>query len=385
MSASGGTGGIFVTIILIALGTTGSACANEERTSRAAIVPIPAALPPSSGRTFHISQAGDDTGPGTRVRPWRTIQKALDTLRPGQRALVEAGTYTQDLVVDRAGTARAPITIAAQPGSRVVLHAASTSGDTYPLRITTGAAYVRVRGFVIEHARGTSSTNVYFEGSAHHIELNGNEIRFSQDQGLFSERTTSNLMLLRNRIHANGLGHESGQHQSHGIYLEGTDHYVANNAVHDHRFGFGIQVYPANSGSVIVNNTVVGSAHSGIVVGGEGGVSDITIRNNILAFNRRYGVQMDAVCPDGPVVVDTNVIFGNPYGPIEKGCLQVDTSGSNIYADPRFVARTAGDFRLRAGSPAVDRARADAAPRTDHLGQPRPRGRADIGAFERRG
>ena len=144
---------------------------------------------------------------------------------------------------------------------------------------------MRVRGFTIEGARGTSSTNVYFQGSAHHIELSGNEIRYSQDQGIFSERTTSNLYLLRNRIHDNGRGHEPGQHQSHGIYLEGTDHYVANNAVHDHPYGFGIQIYPANSRSLIVNNTVVGSGQAGIVVGGDGGVSAITIRNNILAFN----------------------------------------------------------------------------------------------------
>ena len=319
------------------------------------------------------------------MRPWRTVQKAIDTLRPGQRALVRAGTYTQDLVVARGGTEREPITIAAEPGGRVILHAAATSGDTYPLRITTGAAYLRVRGFVIEGARGISSTNVYFEGSAHHIELSANEIRNSQDQGIFSERTTSSLMILRNRIHDNGLGHEPGQHQSHGIYLEGTGHYVANNAVYDHPYGFGIQVYPAVSRSVIVNNTVVRSGHSGIVVGGHGGVSDITIRNNVLAFNRKYGVQMDDACPAGPVLLDTNVIFGNPDRPIEPGCSEVDASGGNIYRHPRFVSLKLDDLRLRAGSPAIDRARADSAPGHDFYGTRRPVGRGfDIGAFEHR-
>lgn len=296
------------------------------------------------------------------------------------------GTYTQDLVADRAGRPAEPITIAAREGHRVVLHAATLSGDTYPIRFTSGAAYLRLRGFVIEGAHGTSSTNVYFEGTAHHIELNGNEIRFSQDQGVFAERTTRSLMILRNRVHDNGLGHEPGQHQSHGLYLEGTGHYVANNAVYRHPYGFGIQIYPTNHGTVIVNNSIVGNGHSAIVVGGADGVSDIVIRNNILAFNGRYGIQMDSDCPEGAVVVDTNVIFGNGDGPLERGCDQVDASGGNLYANPRFVAWQAGDLRLLPGSAALDRARADSAPSTDLLGHRRPSGAgSDIGAYERTG
>jgi hypothetical protein len=341
-------------------------------------------MPVSSGRTFFVSTDGSDRNPGTEQRPWRTIQKALDTLRPGQRALVARGTYTQDLVADRSGWPRAPITIAARPGEEVILHAAASGGDTYPLRITSGAAFLRVRGFVIERAQGTSSTNVYFEGSAHDIELSANEIRFSQDQGIFSERTTANLRIVRNRIYDNGLGHVPDQHQSHGIYLEGTGHYVANNLVYDHPYGFGIQVYPANTRSALINNTVVGSGHSGIVVGGDDGVSNIVIRNNILAYNGRYGVQMDSTCPDGPVVVDANLISANDDGSIEEGCAELDASGGNVYARPRFVDRLRDDYRLAPDSPALDRARADSAPRTDLLGVRRPQGAGvDIGAYER--
>ena len=372
---------------LLALGAVGSACASHAEqvsTSPSVTERAPSLLPSSGGSTFYVATTGDDLAQGTSARPWRTIQKAIDTLRPGQRALVRSGTYTEDVVVSRGGTARDPITIAAHPGDRPTLHAASTKGDTYPLRITTGAEFVRIRGFVIERARGRSSTNVYFEGSAHHIELSGNDIRYSQDQGIFSERTTRYLFLLRNRVHDNGLGHEPGQHQSHGIYLEGTDHYLANNAVHDHPYGFGIQVYPANSRSVIVNNTVVESGHGGIVVGGHGGVSDLTIRNNIFAFNRSYGVQMDDDCPDGPVLLDNNVIYGNRGGSIERGCQEVDDSGGNVFKRPRFVSLRVDDLRLRRTSPAVDRARADSAPRNDFYGVRRPvGGGADIGAFER--
>jgi hypothetical protein len=342
---------------------------------------LPRSLPPSTGETFHVSPEGNDADAGTLERPWRTIQKALDSLEPGQRVLVHGGIYEEDLVVARAGTPEAPITIAAQSGESVVLHAASTEGDTYPVLFTDGAAYVRLRGFVIEGASGISSTNVYVQGDAHDIELARNEIRFSQDQGVFSERTTSGLAIVGNRIHDNGLGHVEGQHQSHGLYIEGQDHLIANNVIYDHPYGFGIQIYPDNRRTIVVNNTVARSGYSGIVVGGSE-VNDILVRNNVLALNDKYGVEMDSSCPSN-TTVDTNVFGDNGSGGLDEGCDAVDDLRRNIQANPMFLAPARGDFRLRRGSPAADRARPEHAPHTDFRGRVRPWGEgADVGAYE---
>ncbi|MGH2920759.1 MAG: right-handed parallel beta-helix repeat-containing protein [Gaiellaceae bacterium] len=371
--------------VLLALAALASACGGQSGSgqssgpaagSAASRLPLP--LPPSRGRAYYVSPGGRDSNPGTLAQPWQTIQKAADTLRPGERAFVRRGVYRENVQLRRSGTAAKPITIAAYGRERPVISHASG-----PLEIDAG--YHRVRGFVLERAKGTSSTNVYFQSDAHHIELSRNEIRYSQDQGVFSEEETHHLHVLGNRIHDNGLGHASGQHQSHGIYLQGRLHVAANNLVFNHPYGFGIQVYDQNSRSILVNNTITGAAHSGIVVGGEGGVDNITIRNNILAFNAKYGVQTDSDCPTGPILIDANVIFGNRDGPVQRGCSQLRV-GSNILADPRFASRVRRDFRLGPGSPAVDRARGDFAPRTDILGRKRPRGRGyDVGAFERAG
>jgi hypothetical protein len=374
---------------LAALAAAAPACAdgdgNSASPSGESVGKVSAKLPPllakSRGQTFFVATSGSDSNPGTRERPWKTVQRAFERLRPGQRALVRGGTYVQDHVVDRAGNRAAPITVAAYPGEKVVLRAGSSGGDTYPLRVTSGAAYVRIQGFVLELAKGTSSTNVYFEGRAHDVELTRNEIRFSQDQGVFVENGTRRIHIVGNRIHDNGRGHESGQHQSHGIYIEGADHLVANNVVYNHPFGFGIQIYPANKGTVVVHNTVVGSGHSGIVVGGDEGVSNITIRNNILAFNASYGVQMDSDCPSG-VSIDRNVIYGNRSGNVQGGCSGVSTSDT-ISSNPRFVAPGSRDYRLAPGSPAINRARADHSLRFDARGRRRPLGGGyDVGAFE---
>ena len=159
---------------------------------------------------------------------------------------------------------------------------------------------------------------------------------------------------------------------------------MANNVVHDHPHGFGIQIYPGNRGTVVVSNTIVGAGHSGIVVGGDDGVGNITIRNNVIAFNSRYGVQMDSDCPTGPVSIDRNVIHGNRSGSVQGGCSKVSTSGGNIFADPRFVSRPRKNFQLSPGSPAINRARGDFSLRTDARGRRRPQGGGyDVGAYER--
>lgn len=361
-----------------------SVCSGTVPQATAQVGPLASALPttlsPSTGSTFYVSRRGSDANPGTLRRPWRTAQKALNTLRPGQQALVRAGTYSEGLLMRRSGTEAKPITLAAYPGERPVLRPASTDGDTYAMRIS--GSYFRLRGFVLEGAAGTSSANIYLFGSASHVDIRRNEIRASQDQGVFAEETTRSVHMVGNRIHGNGLNSDPGQHQSHGIYLQGQDHLIANNVIYDHPFGFGIQIYPENTGTIVVDNTVVASGLSGIVIGGEGGVTRITIRNNIFAFNSRWGIAHDSDNPSSSVA-DHNVLFGNGRGAIQPGFQGTDFSRGNINSDPRFVNVTMGDLHLQARSPALARALPDYSMRVDADGRRRPRGSGpDIGAFE---
>ena len=41
---------------------------------------------------YYVTPDGDDANPGTESQPWRTIQKAADTLVAGDTVYIRAGT-----------------------------------------------------------------------------------------------------------------------------------------------------------------------------------------------------------------------------------------------------------------------------------------------------
>jgi Right handed beta helix region len=334
---------------------------------------LPSPLPESTGAVFYVSTAGSDSNPGTAAAPWRTIQKALDTLQPNQKALVRGGTYVENLHMSRAGTASGPISVEAHPGEDPILQ----SAGSHPLEVSSDGGWFRFRGLTIQDSPGTSGGNVDVYG--HHVEISSNEIRQSRDQGIYTDEGSQDVYILGNWIHHNGQGI---QHQSHGIYLQGNDHLVSTNVIHDHPEGFGIQVYDKNSRSIVVNNTVVASGYSGIVIGGSGGVDNIRVHNNIFAFNDQWGIKHDSDCPSS-TLADHNVIWANGYDPVEEGCPGLDTSGGNVLADPRFVDLAARNLHLGAGSAALNQGLPEWALPVDFEGDARSQGPApDAGAYE---
>jgi hypothetical protein len=144
-------------------------------------------------------------------------------------------------------------------------------------------------------------------------------------------------------------------------------------------------VYPADDRVIVTNNTVVDNDPAGIVVGGNGtaAANNVTIVNNIVAFNAQMGVR--SYFPVPPVGVGnrafTNVGFGNPQGDFstwEGG--GIDYSLGNIVADPLLANRGGRDYHLRAGSPALGVADPRYAPATNRDGQQRG-ARPNIGAY----
>jgi Right handed beta helix region/Protein of unknown function (DUF1565) len=311
-------------------------------------------IPPTLTEARFVSPSGSDAAAGTAAKPWRTIQKALETLQPGETAVVRKGVYSESLVMRRAGRASAPITVRAYPGETAVVRPAGRGELDYPLRITSGAAYFRFAGFLIEDAPLDTTVNVYVAAQdkpyPHDVEISGCEIRGSTGTGVLVEPNASRVEVLRNVVHDNGIGTE---HQHQGIYFQGTDGVIAGNVVYGQPNGFGIQVRAGADRVRVVGNTTVGNLLSGIVV--ENTAARVTVVNNISAFNGGWAIRgYDS--GDGPVlpgnVARNNLGFRNEDGEFANSGRPVIDFGENVIADPKFVDRAAHDFRLRPNSPA---------------------------------
>ncbi|NQU05810.1 MAG: T9SS type A sorting domain-containing protein [Calditrichaeota bacterium] len=113
----------------------------------------------------------------------------------------------------------------------------------------------------------------------------------------------------------------------------------------------------------IINNTFVGSRHTGIEIRR---FRSLELVNNIIAFNRRG---IDNRWRDAPVM-HHNDVFDNWNGDY----LDCEAGEGSISADPLFIDVANSDYRLGWGSPCIDAGDPDAPLDPDGT-------RADMGAF----
>jgi len=68
---------------------------------------------------FFVEKAGSDGNPGTRMQPFRTIQKAASLMLPGDVCTVSKGLYRETVRPARSGKPGVPIVFQAAPGESV--------------------------------------------------------------------------------------------------------------------------------------------------------------------------------------------------------------------------------------------------------------------------
>ncbi|HEY8505387.1 MAG TPA: FG-GAP-like repeat-containing protein [Gemmataceae bacterium] len=389
--------------------------------------------------TYYVAPGGSDAADGSASAPWATLQRAADAVAAGDTVIVRAGTYAGfDLSAD--GTAAAPITFRAEPG--VVVNAPNPrTPDGINLE---GADYVVVEGFtvtgvpragirsVINHhvtiRNNTADLNGrwgIFTGFSDDLLIENNVTSRSQDEHGIYVSNSGDRPVIRgnlvwgnraNGIHMNGDASQGGDGIISGALVEnnvirgnGTgggsgingdgvqDSVFRNNLLYDNHAS-GISLYRIDGAegaknNLVVNNTIVMAADARWALNVRDGSTGNRVFNNILLNRhpRRGSITVSADSLPG-FASDFNVVMerftlddGDTVLDLSAWRAQTGQDMNSVVAAPGelFLNPDAGDFRLRADSPARDRGTSGSAPAADLAGVSRPQGPGfDIGAYE---
>lgn len=231
----------------------------------------PATAPASSGPTFYISPNGNDSGNGSQSAPWRTVQKAANTVNAGDTVILMDGTYTQGSVgFNRSGTADKPVVFKAQNKWKAII--ASTSGCQPGFSIN--ASYITVKDLTFSVAGASCGT--YTSSNVH--------IRAWNTVNPTPGNPTTGSAGFR----ADGLKLTSGRARSEGV-KSNQDYTIIENSEADNA----LELFNSKN-SIIRNNLVNGQDQYGVSIFAKGGVRNAQIYNNVVRNNHPdgYGIYL---------------------------------------------------------------------------------------------
>jgi len=350
----------------------------------------------AKGTERWVAPDGDDAGPGTRERPWRTLAKAAAEAGPGTTVYLTSGTWRERLIPTRSGTANAPVVFAAAPGATPVIDGqdAKLDDDFAGVVHVDGLSWIEIRGLTVRNAgpgelaagilgrrcehvtvRGcrTDATNssgigIWFSKS---VLVEGNEVTDACRNGsqeCISVAGCDGYEIAGNTVHDCVYGEQGGEgidakHGSHGkvhgnvvhhirrlgIYVDAWDvamHDVEvwGNLVHDTKSN-GYALAAENNGSLegvrFHDNVAFRNAHAGLTLADWGektphhGLRDIVVEHNTFIENGTSGWGGGLRIDNAEaegIVVRDNLVANN-----QGGQIIVDKKPISLSVDRNFV------------------------------------------------
>ncbi len=335
---------------------------------------------------FTVSPTGSDANPGTRAKPWRTVQKACDSAVPGSVVRVAAGTYREKVTVNVQGSAAGGyITFLGAPGAII-------SGAGRPrkhLISIQNKSYLKIIGFELrDNLKVSDGSAIRLEGSGTHIELRGNKIHnvTGRDAMGITVYGTSGTAPFADLVIDGNEIYNCQPAPSEALTLNGnvSGFQIANNYVHDvnnigidmiggegicpvrandaarggicrgnrverarsnYGGGYGAGIYVDGGRDIVIERNRVSQSDLGIEIGCEnrGFVTQrVIVRNNLLFGNSKAGLVFGGYDTSTGKVTGCqflgNTLFQNDTKNDGNGELWIQIAAGNVVKNNIFVA-----------------------------------------------
>ncbi len=177
-------------------------------------------IPQIPAADHFLSPKGNDTGPGSRLRPWRTLEKVnASAFKPGDRILLEGGATfsgTLRLGAKHSGSTAAKVTLASYGTGRATIDGAKSEA-----LILDGASHVIVRelNFTGAGRKAGSVTSGVVLRASRDLTLDRIEVRGFRSSGI-EIGGVENARITRVWAHLNGFaGISSRGARSRNLYI----------------------------------------------------------------------------------------------------------------------------------------------------------------------
>ena len=226
-----------------------------------AAVPVEQEASAISGTVYYVAPTGNNSNPGTESQPWRTIQKAANTLVAGDTVYIKAGTYRENVVTQNSGSAGNYIMYSANPGDTVTIDGTGiTLPETTGLFDIANKNYIRVFGLRVMNAGPNRNNKGILIKRSSHIVIESNYIYNTGSAGIRVWQS-DDITISNNEVE------QACQNDSEeAISVEGTDVFqIRYNHVH-HSEKEGIDAKNGSSNGKIFGNYVHHTDKVGIYV-----------------------------------------------------------------------------------------------------------------------
>ncbi len=313
-----------------------------------------------AGDSFYVSPAGNDTNTGAFSSPWKTIQKAANTLQAGDTVYVRAGTYKEKIRPLNSGTASSYITYSVYNNEEAIIDGIDLLFEDQfdGLFFLEAKKFIKIEKFNIKNSKAAGilvdlSEGVIIENNktyntissgigawaSKNITIKNNEVQLACNDGnqeCISVGAVDGFEVAYNHIFNGGPGTNGGE----GICLkDGSSNGKAyKNHVHNiNRPGIYVDAWDKHTYNIdVYQNIVHDNESTGFSIASEQGglLENIRFYNNISYKNKWAGLNFSTCCidnhPVSNVKVINNTFYNNGKDPWGGGILLENPQVTNV-------------------------------------------------------